>query len=122
MSNQAFYIPSGGIGEIEYDTEEATRFNEDKAVPFLKFTTDLIDTLSRYRNQTRLGRYERYPQLAKEILETASGLANSYLKIKDYSEELFCTGDIPAIDYCLEVYRQYLNNEPFDVFYGVDGK
>ena len=34
MSNQAFYIPSGGIGEIEYDTEEATRFNEDKAVPF----------------------------------------------------------------------------------------
>ena len=122
MSNQAFYIPSGGIGEIEYDTEEATRFNEDKAVPFLKFITDLIDTLSRYRNQTRLGRYERYPQLAKEILETASGLANSYLKIKDYSEDLFCTGDIPAIDYCLEVYRQYLNNEPFDVFYGVDGK
>ena len=122
MSNQAFYIPSGGIGEIEYDTEEATRFNEDQAVPFLKFITDLIDTLSRYRNQTRLGRYERYPQLAKEILETASGLANSYLKIKDYSEELFCTGDIPAIDYCLEVYRQYLNNEPFDVFYGVDGK
>ena len=122
MSNQAFYIPSGGIGEIEYDTEKATRFNEDKAVPFLKFTTDLIDTLSRYRNQTRLGRYERYPQLAKEILETASGLANSYLKIKDYSEDLFCTGDIPTIDYCLEVYRQYLNNEPFDVFYGVDGK
>ena len=122
MSNQAFYIPSGGIGEIEYDTEEATRFNKDQAVPFLKFITDLIDTLSRYRNQTRLGRYERYPQLAKEILETASGLANSYLKIKDYSEELFCTGDIPAIDYCLEVYRQYLNNEPFDVFYGVDGK
>ena len=37
MSNQAFYIPSGGPGEIEYDKEESkcykmrvSEFNEDK--------------------------------------------------------------------------------------------
>ena len=28
----------------------------------------------------------------------------------------FCTGDIKIVDYCMEVYRQYLNNEPLDFF------
>ena len=28
----------------------------------------------------------------------------------------FCTGDIKTVDYCMEVYRQYLNNEPLDFF------
>lgn len=28
----------------------------------------------------------------------------------------FGTGDIQTIDYCLEVYRQYLDNEEFDPF------
>ena len=41
MSNQAFYIPSGGVGKIEYDldennwfTTEANRFNEDIEMSF----------------------------------------------------------------------------------------
>ena len=42
--------------------------------------------------------YARYPELAQEILETASGLANNYLKMKIYTEVLFCTGDIQFID------------------------
>ena len=27
---------------------------------------------------------------------------------------MFCTGDIVTVDYCMEVYTQFLNNEPFD--------
>ena len=27
---------------------------------------------------------------------------------------MFCTGDIVIVDYCMEVYTQFLNNEPFD--------
>ena len=29
---------------------------------------------------------------------------------------MFCTGDIVTFDYCMEVYTQFLNNEPFDFF------
>ena len=32
------------------------------------------------------------------------------------SEDLFCTGDIETVDYCIEVYRQFLNHEPLDFF------
>ena len=31
-------------------------------------------------------------------------------------DDLFCTGDIQTINYCLEVYRQYLDNKEFDPF------
>ena len=29
---------------------------------------------------------------------------------------MFCTGDIETVDYCMEVYRQFLNNKPLDFF------
>ena len=52
ISNQRFHIPSRGIGEIEYDIEqknwfkiEASKFNEDKAIPFLKLINDLVGAL-----------------------------------------------------------------------------
>ena len=32
------------------------------------------------------------------------------------SEDLFCTGDIETLDYCMEVYRQFINNETLDFF------
>ena len=40
----------------------------------------------------------------------------TFIKIKDLSEDMFCTGDIVTVDYCMEVYTQFLNNEPFDFF------
>ena len=66
MSNQAFYILSEGVGEIEYDKEEnkwykmrASEFNEDKTIPLL---INLVYICSKYsRNQARNARYERYP-------------------------------------------------------------
>ena len=29
---------------------------------------------------------------------------------------MLCTGDIVRVDYCMEIYRQFLNREPFDFF------
>ena len=122
MSNQRFRIPSGGIGEIEYDIErkhwfkiEASKFNEDKAIPFLKLINDLVGALWKYyRNWSKNGRYKHFPELAQEILETANGLAKSYAQIKEYTNNLFYTSDIHTIDYGLEDYRQFLDKEPFD--------
>ena len=32
------------------------------------------------------------------------------------SEYLFCTGDIKTLDYCMEVYKQFVNRELLDFF------
>ena len=55
MSDQSIYIPSGGIGEIEFIPEEknwykteSVRFNKDKAIPFMKLLTDLVGVISKY--------------------------------------------------------------------------
>ena len=55
MSNQSTSIPSGGIRETEFISEEknwykteAARFNEDKAIPFMKLLTDLVGAISKY--------------------------------------------------------------------------
>ena len=49
-------------------------------------------------------------------------LTKSFIKIKSLSEDLFCTGEIETLDYCMEVYSLFLNEEPFDFLYLVAGK
>ena len=56
-------------------------------------------------------RYENYPRLAKDIMKTATRLSCSFIKIKNLSDDMFSTGDIQTIDYCLEVYRRYTSGE-----------
>ena len=40
----------------------------------------------------------------------------NFKRIQNLTDDLFCTGEIQTIDYCLEVYRQYIENEDFDPF------
>ena len=111
MSNKAFYIPSGGVGEIEFDKEEnkcykmrASEINEGKTIPLLRLIINLVGICSKHwRNQAWNGWYERYFDLAREIFLKSNGIAKSYALTKDYTEELFGTGDIHTISYCLEV-------------------
>ena len=56
------------------------------------------------------------PQTIIDIGHTSAILVETFIKIKALSEDLFCTGDIETVDYCMEVYRQFLNNEPLDFF------
>ena len=130
MSDQATYIPFGGIGQIEFDVRrkdwykyDTAEFNEYKAIPFIKLLIDLVGAGTKYYwNQTRIGRYENYSQLAKVILKTATRLSRSFIEIKNLSVNIFSAGNIQTIDYCLEVYRQYISGEVFDPFYGMRGK
>ena len=69
-----------------------------------------------YRNQTRLERSEDMPEIIIKIGKTSAKLICSFNRIKRLSDDLFCTGDIETIDYCLEVYIQFLSNEEFDPF------
>ena len=56
------------------------------------------------------------PQTIIDIGHTSEMLVKTFIKIKALSEDLLCTGDIETVDYCMEVYRQFLNHEPLDFF------
>ena len=123
MNNQVIsFIPSNGIGEIYLDVSnmywyyyEYSLFNIGKEIPFMKFLIDLPSLCMRY--YTRLnGIPIGMPQVIKKIGHESAKLIKSFIKIKHVSEDMFYTGDIVTIDYCMEVSRQFLNNEPFDFF------
>ena len=70
------------------------------------------------RYYTRLNGSEvGMPQVILDIGHLPAKMVRSFIKIKDLSEDMFWTGDIVTVDYCMEVYTQFLNNEPFDFFY-----
>ena len=69
------------------------------------------------RYYTRLnGSAVGMPQVILDIGHLSAKIVRSFIKIKDLSEDMFCTGDIVTVDYCMEVYTQFLNNELFDFF------
>ena len=118
MNNQQSYFPSGGIGEIYLNIIDkswyrfsSTNYVKDKAIPFLKFVLDLVGVRARYHlNQRRLVRNENTPQIIQDFMKICTELIRNFIRIKNFANNLFCTGNIQAIDYCLEAYRQYLNN------------
>ena len=113
MSNQKIYIPSGGIGEIEYDDQENNWFQTSSAEFYEQNHTivspNLISLTSRcYRNLAGIVRYENYSGTTKEIIKTTTNLAKSYAKIKKYSENLICAFDDALIEHCMEIYKLFL--------------
>ena len=94
---------------------ESSTFNIDKEITFMKLLLDMSSLRMRY--YTRLnGSAVGMPQVILDIGHLSAKIVRSFIKIKDLSEDMFCTGDIVTVDYCMEVYTQFLNNEPFDFF------
>ena len=75
MSNQAIFIPSGSVGEMyfwnkDWYKHDSCDFDKDKSIPFIKLLNDLVGAAAfYYHNQIRMGRYENYPLLAKNIIK-----------------------------------------------------
>ena len=121
MNNQVF-IPSNGIGELYLDVfdmhwyyYESTLFNIDKEIPFMKLLLDMASLRMRYYHRLN-GNSLLVPPTIIDVRHTSAILVQTFIKIKALSEDLFCTGDIGTVDYCIEVYRQFLNNDPLDFF------
>ena len=55
-------------------------------------------------------------QIILDIRKHSARIIHSFIRIKNLSKGIFCTGDIVTLDYCMEVYRQFINREPFDFF------
>ena len=52
----------------------------------------------------------------KDIGCISAYFIKGFITIKRLSKDLFSAGDIENLDYCMEVYRQWENHEPFDFF------
>ena len=81
----------------------------------MKLLLDLASLRMRYYQRLN-GNRLIVPQTIIDIWHTSAILVENIIKIKALSEDLFCTGDIETVNYCIEVYRQFLNNEPLDFF------
>ena len=116
MSDQRLYIPSGGIGEIEFDNDwfqtENTEIYMDQTIPLFHLISNLMSLIERcHRNLARIGRYENYPETANEFIKTATTLAKSYAKVKKLSDDMICAFNDALIDDCMQVYNLYLNKK-----------
>ena len=116
MTDQRLYIPSGGIGQIEFDNDwfqtENTEIYMDQTIPLFHLISNLMSLIERYhRNFARIGRYENYPETANEFIKTATNLAKSYAKVKKLSDDMICAFNDALIDDCMQVYNLYLNKK-----------
>ena len=94
---------------------DSSIFNIQKEIPFMKLLLDMASLRMRYYlhlNGNRL----LVPQTIIDIGHTSAILVRTFIKIQSLSEDLFFTGDIETVDYCMKIYRQYLNKELLDFF------
>ena len=127
MNNQVF-IPSNGIGELYIDVYdlhwyyyESTLYNIDKEIPFMRLILDMASLRMRYYHRLN-GNRRLVPETIIDIGHTSAILVKTFIKIKVLREDLLCTGDIETVDYCMFVYKQFLNHEPFDFRQSVSKK
>ena len=117
------FIPSNGVGELYLGVSDmhqylraSSCFNIDKEIPFLKLLLDIASLRMRYYTQLNGNRLLAIRNLGY----TSAMLTKSFIKITNLSKDVFCTGDIETLDYCMEVYSfaslQFLNKEPLDFF------
>lgn len=99
MTNNIYYIPSGDIGEIDYDLNEKawyiallTEKSNHKEIPLLKSITDLRGIVTKDTTiLSNLGRYDNYAREITEAIKICSLLKRRYIKIDRLSEDLFST-------------------------------
>ena len=117
------FIPSNGVGELYLGVSDmhqylraSSCFNIDKEIPFLKLLLDIASLRMRYYTQLNGNRLLAIRNLGY----TSAMLTKSFIKITNLGKDVFCTGDIETLDYCMEVYSftslQFLNKEPLDFF------
>ena len=116
MSDHRLHIPSGGIGEIEFDNDwfqtENTEIYMDKAIPLFHLISNLMSLIEKYhRNLARIGWYENYPETANDFFKTTTNLAKSYAKVKKLSDDMICVFNDALIDDYIQVYELYLNKK-----------
>lgn len=95
---------------------ESSTFNIDKEMPFLKLLLDMASLRMKYYreiNASPIG----IPQIIVDVGKESTMIIRSFIKIKSLGEDLFSTGHILTIDYCMELFRMFQRKEMFDYFF-----
>ena len=90
-------------------------FNLYKEIPFFKLLLDMAGLRMRYYMQIN-SNHLLVPQTLLEIGRVSTYLFKTFITIKSLSKDLFCTEDTETLDYCMEVYKQFVNREPLNSF------
>ena len=90
-------------------------FNIKKEIPFFKLLVDMASLDIRYFQRTNANRLF-LPQIIIDLGHATTCFILGFNKLQELSKDLFATGDIESLDYCLEVYRQHLNHKKLDFF------
>ena len=116
------FIPSNSIGEICLDSRDlywymlnSSYFNIDKEIPFFELLIDMASLRMRYFQRINTNR-TFLPQIVMDLGHATTYFLLGFNKLKELGKDLFATGDIETLDYCLEIYRQHLNHEKLDFF------
>ena len=104
------FIPSHGIGEIRFDTRDlywyrlnSSYFIINKEISFFKLLIDMASLRVRYFQRINANRIF-LPQIIIDLGHATTYFILGFNKLKELSKDLFATGDIETLDYCLEVY------------------
>ena len=91
--------------------------NLKKEIPFFKLLLDIGSLYMRCHLQLNVTETDIFCHiLMDDFRKKSTFLLQNFIRIESVSEDLFCTGDIETLDYCMAVYRQFINNETLDFF------
>ena len=115
MNNPQLFIPSHGLGEIYLDLRNtywymhnSSYYNFSKEISFFKFLLDM--TSPRMMCYTQLNLLPHCDHdlfnciLMHDTTKRSTYLIRSFIKIQSLAKDLFCTGEIETLNYCMEVY------------------
>ena len=120
MNNR--FIASHGIGEIfvdpfdmAWDKCDSSFFDRKKELPLFHLVLDLANLLYKYGGELmRENIWNR--MLILDLNSIIKEIVFSFEKIVVLSDDLFCTGDLRTRQDCIDVYEQFMNNEPLNFF------
>ena len=120
MNNR--FIASHGIGEIfvdpfnmAWDKYDSSFLDRKKELPLFHLVLDLASLLYKYGGELmRENIWNR--MLILDLNNIIKEIVFSFEKIVVLSDDLFCTGHLRTRQDCIDVYEQFMNNEPLNFF------
>ena len=94
-------------------------YNFSKEISFFKFLLDMTSLRMRCYTQLNLPPHCDHDLfnciLMHDTANRSTYLIRSFIKIQSLAKDLFCTGEIETLNYCMEVYQQFINKEKLDI-------
>ena len=126
MNNPQLFIPSHGLDKIYLDLSnmywymyKSSYYNLKKEIPFFNFLLNLGSLGMRCYTQlnVRPNHHNLFNRiLMLDVAKRSTYFIQSFIKIQSLTEDLFCTGEIETLDYCMEVCQQFIDEEELDFF------